>query len=251
MYRKPISRLNKSDIECCKAVKFVAPDGLVVELQESWKELTIALLTAIAEANKNSSLQNILFNNKISSTNWMFTLEPVASFNYKDNTSYKLGNSGYYIICSLNPIEYCEIIKKLCKVCKFDLGRSEVEVEVLESARGFNPSTSNRITTSLRDVLAHNVSLYKIIGVHSNGVRLACKSNKEALNSFIQTISIAASAKGVSQSKLEQCKVRVLNDIDLSKPIKRMVVLNKAIEFSHAVGVETNTIFVELKAIEK
>ena len=83
------------------------------------------------------------------------------------------------------------------------------------------------------------------------GVRLACKSNKEALNSFIQVISIAASAKGVSQSKLEQYKVRVLNDIDLSKPIKRMVVLNKAIEFSHAVGVETNIIFVELKAIEK
>lgn len=232
-------------------VKFVAPDGLVVELTESWKELTIALLTAIAEANKQSSLQNILFNNKILSTNWMFTLEPIVTFNFKDNTCYKLGDSGYYIVCSLNSSEYCEIIKKLCKVCKYDLVRSEVGLEVKPDKRGFNPNTSDKITTSLRDVLAHNISLYKIIGVHSNGVRIACKSNKEALNSLIQVISMVASGNGVSQSKLEQCKARIFNDMDLSKSIKRVEVLRKAIEFSHLAGVKTNTIFVELKAVNK
>lgn len=250
MYRKPISRLNKSDIECCRVVRFIASDGLEVELQESWKELTIALLTALASANKSMSLQNILFNNKIYSTNWMFTSEPIATFSFKDNTCYKLGDSNCYIVCSLNPIEYCEIIKKLCKVCKYDLVLSEVEIEVLESKRGFNPNTSDKITKPLRDILAHDISVYKIIGVQSNGVRFKCNSNKEALKSLITLISIAASASGMTESKITQCKTNVLCDVDLSKPVKRLEVLKKAIEFCHLTKVKTSSIFVELKAVQ-
>lgn len=190
--RISIHKLKESDIRGCKATSFIGEDGVIVELNESWKEIVIALMTVLNIA-KRGKLLKALFDAKISSPNLIITKDKVKTYNFEDNTQYKIDGTNHYIICDCKPIEYLGIIKKLCIACNMNIKECYVEVAPYSTVeQDIKIITKKRELKTefirLSDIKSHEISKYKVIGIQIGLETYACKSNKDVIEAILNTI---------------------------------------------------------------
>lgn len=177
-----VSRLKLADIKENNAKMFIDPDGEVIDLQESWAEIVLALITVLNTV-KTKPLIEELCKNKIISNNLIITKGIVKQGNSNNDKSYEIFGTKYNLICNLTDIEYLNFIKKLCKAVKFDLKQCIIYIEdknMTEQERDIQSKKANKNSgqlckVSLSEINDKNINKIKITGLEVNSNVFECK----------------------------------------------------------------------------
>lgn len=115
-----IASITEEDIQSNAVIKAVDPDGIARDLNYSWDELLVVMLSLIVYV-KQRDLTDGLIEMKATTPNMVITpFVPPDTTNGKYNTYYKIPNTQYYVCNKMNETEYLSIIRTICKGLKLN-----------------------------------------------------------------------------------------------------------------------------------
>lgn len=189
-----LRKLKESDIYLNKAISFKDPDGVVVNLEKSWKEIVIALITCVNSIRKDKSLIEILSDLKMFNGKLLITKGYVENHSFKEPDSYGIYGTDYYVMCDYNANEYLIAIKKLCKFLGFDdkycyisMEPKRATVQDIENEEKLKENNKLTRIIPLKDIYDVNLSKLKVVGIVINNKSYKCKSLIEAIKIIVTT----------------------------------------------------------------
>lgn len=185
-YNITIKRLRVTDINNSDVIGFKLGEEYR-ELSGSWKELLVILLVILNHVKRGKLLKG-LNENKIYSNNWLITRDKVLSYNIKDKESYKIGDSGYYIVSDLKGREYVDIIKGLSKAIHIKLTDGVLYLRGKDgsSMEQYNKRIKKVVEdVKVQDIISGGIVGYKIEGYVYKDKRYRVSSNKQLIEELI------------------------------------------------------------------
>lgn len=187
-YTKSVLKLKEADIRNGKAVCFIGPDGIGTNLEDSWRELVIALIVVLNNVT-NGKFLAALGKHKIGNNNMLITKERITTTNMGDNKAFQIPTTNHFIVINMEPLEYIAVIAGLCKAVKFEPKMCKIEIEtihIIEQETKVKSTENIGKFVRLSEYESHDLAKWKVIGIQIGFDVCNCKGYGGLVTTLIQ-----------------------------------------------------------------